>query len=189
MPPIERSENELITAARNGEIRAFEELVRLHRAKLRSFSLYICGGNQADADDILQEALIKAYLNIQNFRKDSAFSTWLWKIVRNEFISSKRSPYAKDTVSADSINEANLGVAPNPESEFFRDETYAGLRMLISMLPPLLKEALILVDMQEMSYEDAVKVLDISLSALKARVFQARKKLVELAAEHEELLK
>ena len=78
-------ERDLIAAARTGEVGAFETLVRRHYETLYRFALGIAHGNEADAADLLQEALVKAFLNIGRFEGRSSFSSWLWRIIRNEY--------------------------------------------------------------------------------------------------------
>jgi len=183
----ESQQSKLIAKAQQGDKAAFEKLIRDHQQKLFSFALNKTGGNHEYAKDILQDALIKAYLNITKFRGDSSFKTWLWHIVKNQFISSTRSPSNRPLVSFNSLTEAQKGTSESVEERFMEDEKRRSLRKLIAMLPTILQEAVTLIDYQELSYEEAAELADISVSAMRSRIYQARAKLIELATQHEEL--
>lgn len=177
-------ERNLIERAQKGETAAFEALVRQHRAKLRSFACHICGGNRADADDVLQESLVKAFLSLGTFRGSCSFSTWLWRIVRNEFIDLTRSPhYAADHFDPQTLEHTPAADGKSAEEELISEDRRLFIRRLVGDLPPLLREALVLVDLEQVSYDEAADILNISLTALKSRVFQARKKLAEMLTE------
>ncbi len=178
-------EIELIDKAVKGDKKAFCKLIDMHRAKLRSFAVNITGGDQATADDILQEALIKAYRALPRYDNKGSFTTWLWRIIKNEFINYLRVPSNKvESASVDSNDKENLFRSEEDcESCMLEDEIKNSVRELISHLPEKLKAAVILVDLEEMCYEDAADILEISLTALKSRVFKGRKKLVEIVEE------
>ena len=178
---VTEAEKQLIDKAVEGDLHAFENLVKMHRAKLRAFALNITSGNCAVADDILQEALIKAFLGIKKFQKKSGFSTWLWRIVRNELVDYHRSPSTRPTYHLEDMKSYEPEAKESTEKELIRQEKIRMVRVLVNKLPPKLLEAITLVDMQELTYEESAKILDVSLTALKARVFKGRKKLFELA--------
>ncbi len=180
-------EQKLLKKAINGDKKAFCELISMHRAKLRSFAVNIAGGNAALADDILQEALVKAYLSITRYQINGSFTTWLWRIIKNELINYFRSPATKVEMSSDpETPEKQIFIAPdNTEAALIEKDTRTEVHFLISNLPEKLKVAVVLVDIEEISYEEAAKILEISLSALKSRVFKGRRKLAELIAKND----
>lgn len=186
---MKNTESALIKLAVKGDKRAFCELVSLHRAKLRSFSVNIACGNSVLADDILQEALVKAFLSIKNFEIRGSFTTWLWRIIKNEFINYLRDPANRlDTFSIyGNENEMVLPVDENCESEMIRSDIKDEVHRLISLLPLKLRTAVVLIDIQEMCYEEAAEILEISLTALKSRVFKGRKKLTEIVSENPDI--
>lgn len=175
-------EKQLLEKAIGGDKNAFCELVRMHRAKLRSFAVNIAGGNRSLADDILQEALVKAYLSITRYKISGSFTTWLWRIIKNELINHFRSPSTKVEMRSDAESEEKqIFIAENnTESALIEDDIKTEVHFLISTLPEKLKIAIVLVDIDEVSYEDAAEILEISLSALKSRIFKGRRKLAEL---------
>ncbi len=179
---MKNSEKELIKLATLGDKRAFCDLVSMHRAKLRSFSVNIACGNATLADDILQEALVKAFISMKNFELRGSFTTWLWRIIKNEFINYLRDPSNKLDTFSISTDEKDIEIPDpeNSESEMIKSDIREEVHRLISLLPLKLRTAVILVDIQEMCYEEAAEILEISLTALKSRVFKGRKKLVEI---------
>ena len=179
---MKNNEKDLVKLAVQGDKKAFCDLVSMHRAKLRSFSVNIACGNAALADDILQEALVKAFLSMKNFELRGSFTTWLWRIIKNEFINYLRDPSNRLETFSISIGEKDLDIpaAENSEKEMIMSDVREEVHRLISLLPLKLRTAVILVDIQEMCYEEAAEILEISLTALKSRVFKGRKKLVEI---------
>ncbi|HSW59821.1 MAG TPA: RNA polymerase sigma factor [bacterium] len=179
---MKNNEKDLVKLAVQGDKKAFCDLVSMHRAKLRSFSVNIACGNAALADDILQEALVKAFLSMKNFELRGSFTTWLWRIIKNEFINYLRDPSNRLETFSISIGEKDLDIpaAENSEKEMIMSDVREEVHRLISLLPLKLRTAVILVDIQEMCYEEAAEILEVSLTALKSRVFKGRKKLVEI---------
>jgi RNA polymerase sigma-70 factor, ECF subfamily len=179
---LKNNEKDLVKLAVQGDKKAFCDLVSMHRAKLRSFSVNIACGNAALADDILQEALVKAFLSMKNFELRGSFTTWLWRIIKNEFINYLRDPSNRLETFSISIGEKDLEIpaAENSEKEMIKSDVREEVHRLISLLPLKLRTAVILVDIQEMCYEEAAEILEVSLTALKSRVFKGRKKLVEI---------
>jgi RNA polymerase sigma-70 factor, ECF subfamily len=179
---LKNNEKDLVKLAVQGDKKAFCDLVSMHRAKLRSFSVNIACGNAALADDILQEALVKAFLSMKNFELRGSFTTWLWRIIKNEFINYLRDPSNRLETFSISIGEKDLEIpaAENSEKEMIISDVREEVHRLISLLPLKLRTAVILVDIQEMCYEEAAEILEVSLTALKSRVFKGRKKLVEI---------
>ncbi len=180
----------LIKRAVAGDVHAFEELVRDHKQGLYSFALGMTGGDHAAAADVLQEALLKAFLNISRFRGESSFMTWLWRITRNEFVDYRVSPKTSGNLPLDDIPEKELsrdrGGFDDAIAEAQRSEN---LHRLIGMLSAEHREVIALVDLQELRYDEAAPLLGISESALKSRLFRARENLFKLALEHKKLFR
>lgn len=183
------TEKELIELASKGDRQSFCSLVTMHRAKLRSFALGIACGNVHLADDILQEALIKAYLAMKNYELRSSFTTWLWRIIKNEFINYIRDPASKIEMLSDTEDDSGVALksADCPESEMMKEDVKREVHELINALPVKLRMAIVLIDIQEMPYEEAAQILEISLTALKSRVFKGRKKMVEIMNEKKDM--
>ncbi len=172
-------ERELIERAKSGDIAAFEELITTERSRLYSFALGMAGGNHADAADVLQEAFLKAFLNIKRFRGESAFGTWLWRIVRNEFLNYRKNlstrPLAdREYPGKESGEEAAVHDAAE---ETMAEERKRRLLETIALLPPKYREVVVMIDLREQGYEETAEMLGISMSAVKTRLLRAREKL------------
>ncbi len=177
----------LIEKAKEGDAAAFEALVKLNKNSIFNFALSFTRGNHASACDIMQEALIKAYLNIGSFNGKSSFSSWLWKIVRNEFVNHSTSLKSMQYQSLEGKAEEMGGVSESHENTILRDERDANLMNLISMLPLQYKEMIILIELQDLSYEEAAEIAEIKVDAARTRLCRAKKMLTDLAIEHREL--
>ena len=174
----------LIKRAIAGDVTAFEKLVKEHKQGLYSFALGMSGGDHASASDVLQEALLKAFLNIGKFRGDCSFMTWLWRITRNEFVDYRTSPKTSGNLPLDDIPEKDLTRSRSFDETIAEDQRREHLHRLIGMLSDEHREAIALVDLQELRYDEAAAMLGISESAFKSRLFRARENLFKLALEH-----
>lgn len=130
----------------------FIELVEQEQEGLRKFLLALCEGNQADADDLAQEALLKAYLSYSGFVEHFKFSTWLYRIAYNSFIDYTRKARPETT---------ELEQAAEAAEESSGDYRYEALYQALEGLPPNEKTAILLFYMEDKS------ILDIALIMLK----------------------
>ncbi len=181
------TEKQLIEAARAGDVSAFEKLLELHERKIFSFALSLSGGNRAQAEDLYQEAALKAFLSIQTFRGEASFKTWLWRIVRNEFLNLVKSIDTRRETALEDMTGYEPESTSLPEEEIGTEERYENLRKLLALLPADYAEIITLIDLQELSYEATAELLDISMNLVKVRLFRARERLAALANEHREL--
>ena len=175
------TEKRLIKEAIGGSVSAFESLVKTHQQKVYSFALSITGGHTANAADIYQEAVIKAFLNIKSFKGNSSFSTWLWVIAKNTFRDWIKKPYHNKIVA----NTDNIIVASeeNQEENYEKSESSLRLRKMIAQLPFDYAEAVTLVHLQELTYEEAAQTIGIKVNLLKVRVHRAKQKLTDMLLE------
>lgn len=174
----------LVKKAIEGDTEAFEKVVKMHNEKIFSFALSITGGNDATAKDIIQEALIKAYFNIRKFNQKSSFMSWLWRILRNEFLNYKKAAGTRDMLLSEDFKiEPESGNCNNTE-KLIEQENNTRLLELISLLPMKDKEIITLVDLNEVEYEEAAEILGISANSTRNRAFRARARLAGLAEKH-----
>jgi len=177
----------LIKRATEGDIRAFETLVKQHRQKLHSFALSITGGDYASAGDILQEALLNAYLYIKNFKGESSFTSWLWRIVRNEFLKHQKNPKTAVNLYLEELKLKKEHGVNDVEAEVIKNERKKNIRKIVSTLSVKYSEAVTLIVFQEMSYDEASEILNVSVNTLKSRVLRAKEKISELVLENRQL--
>jgi RNA polymerase sigma-70 factor (ECF subfamily) len=184
-----RTEAQIITSILAGNSHEFHDLIRPHERSVYIMALSLLH-NEADAEDAAQEAFLKAYRNLANFRGDSKFSTWLISITLNEARSRLRS---KKNVKIESLDEPPQGeghVSPAllrdwreiPSEALERQEIRLLLQEAITDLPLIYREVFLLRDVEELSVNESAQALGISIASVKVRLHRARimmqKKLV-----------
>ena len=175
------TENELVQAARRGDDRAFEELVRTYEKKVYHLALRMCG-NQEDAYEVAQEAFLSAWRGMKFFRGDSSFSTWLYRLTSNaaiDFMRRERRQNAPDSVSLDDeeVYTEPADSAPSPHQQAERSELRQALAEGLRTLSPEHRQVLLLRELQGLSYEEIAQALDLDLGTVKSRIARAREKL------------
>jgi RNA polymerase sigma-70 factor (ECF subfamily) len=171
----------LLASARRGDKRAFEQLCEY--ASPRIFrTLTRITKNREDAEDALQEALMRAFINLQRFDGRSSFSTWLTRIAINAaFMKLRRSRLARevpiegtDQFGKEQANFEFRDHSPNPEDKYAARERGEILRDALNDLRPRVRAAVEIYQLQERSLRETAKLLGISVAAAKGRLFQAK---------------
>ena len=171
-------EKTLVRRAVAGDAGAFNELLKETGGKLFSFALSICAGNRSTAEEIYQEALVKAFINIGKFEGKSSFSTWIWTIIKNSYVDFMTE--SKKNVSLEDVEGFEPSSDVQAELELIKEDRAKMLRKLISELPLPYCEVITLIDLQEMEHSEAAELLGIDKNLLKVRLFRARKALERL---------
>ena len=173
----------LVLAAKRGNVRAFEDLVIRHEQKIFSMAQRITN-NREDAEDVVQETFQKAFLHLDTFQEKSQVSSWLTRIAMNEAFMLLRRRRGVFEVLPDSSDdgpkfesEIFLDQRPNPEESCLLLEHTQLLTEAINRLGPTVRTAILLRDIEEKSVAEAAQILGTTRSAIKARVFQGRRKL------------
>jgi len=174
----------LVKKAVSGDVGAFEKLISFHENKIFSFALSISGGNRAVAEDIYQDALIKAFMNIKKFNGRSSFSTWLWRIIRNGYYDFMKAENKWSGVNIDDLEGFEPSVVDPSELELIKDDRSAMIRKLISKLSPDYMEVITLIDLQEMEHDEAAELIGVDKGVLKVRLHRARTKLISMIEEN-----
>ena len=173
------SDDELLAAARQGDVAALETLLIRYQPHLYRFGLRMCG-NADDAGDVAQESLISMARSLRDFRGDSSVSSWLYTIARRFCIKKRRrskfAPAREESLDAPSVHAAKrlADHAPSPEQAATNRELAAALTRAIDALDPSQREVLVLRDVEGLSASDVAKVLRISVQAVKSRLHRAR---------------
>ena len=177
------SDGMLVTAAKCGSAAAFDELVLRHGRRVLAVAQRITN-HREDAEDVVQETFHKVFLHLDSFQEKSRFSTWLTRIAMNEafmLLRRKRAVFEVLPESTDdgvkSSSESFVDQGPNPEEGCLRGERTQQLTEAINRLGPRIRTAILLRDIEERSVEETAQILGTTRSAVKARVFQARRKL------------
>lgn len=171
----------LVQASKNGDVAAFEELVRRYDGRVFRIAQHLTH-NREDAEDVVQEAFLKAFLHLGQFREDARFSTWLIRIAINEGLITLRKRRPIMEVSIDDnfqSEEDNLPLdvpdwAPNPEQLYRAAELREILRNTLQELSPGLRVVFVLRDIEGLSLEETAETLQLSVAAVKARLFRGR---------------
>ncbi len=177
------SDGALVAAAKRGDTQAFEELVFRHQQRVLAVAQRITN-NREDAEDAVQESFHKAFRHIDAFQEKSRFSTWLTRIAMNEaFMLLRRRRGVLEVLPENpddgvkSGSEAFVDQSPSPEESCWRRECTELLTEAINRLGPKIRSTILLRDIEERSAEETAQILGTSIAAVKARVFQGRRKL------------
>jgi RNA polymerase sigma-70 factor (ECF subfamily) len=177
------SDDALVAATKRGDTRAFDELVLRHKQRVLAVAQRITN-NREDAEDVAQESFHKAFLHLDAFQERSRFSTWLTRIAMNEaFMLLRRRRGFLEVLPENpddggvSASESFVDQSPNPEESCWRRERAGLLTEAINHLGPTIRGAILLRDIEERSVKETAQILGASITAVKARVFQGRRKL------------
>jgi RNA polymerase sigma-70 factor, ECF subfamily len=177
------SDGTLVTAAKRGNARAVEELVLRHERRVFAVAQRITN-NREDAEDVVQETFHKVFLHLDSFQEKSRFSTWLTRITMNEafmLLRRRRAVFEDLPESTDEdakpAFEMFVDQRPNPEESCLQREGTELLTEAINRLGPKIRTAMLLRDIQEKSLEETAQILGTTSAAVKARLFQGRRKL------------
>ncbi|MEM0912224.1 MAG: RNA polymerase sigma factor RpoE [Pseudomonadota bacterium] len=177
------TDNELVRLVQSGNKNAFNLLVTRHQNKVINIvARYV--KNSGDVADVAQEAFIKAYRALPNFRGESAFYTWLYRIAvnsaKNYLTAQSRKPPASDVDTADAeYYEGSEALKENasPENTLLSDELRKKLFETIDKLPDDLKVAITLREIEGLSYEEIAEVMECPVGTVRSRIFRAREAL------------
>ncbi len=179
----------LLKKAQGGDPEAFEKLI----ADLEPLVWRVCWhytGNRENASDCGQDAMIKIWRSLESFRFDCAFETWVYRIAANCCLDFLRKVRRRGDVSLEPLAEQGFDppdTAPGPEAQAIRNDEHARLRAAISSLPEDQRDALVLTQLEGISYEETARLLGTSEGTVKSRVNRARNRLRDLFSHEAEL--
>lgn len=176
----------LVHAAKAGDVSAFESLVKKYDRNVFRIANHITH-NREDAEDVVQDAFLKAYENLEQFQGQSKFYTWLVRIAVNEALMKLRRRRPERTVSLDeevkteddSVPREVADWSPNPEQQYTQAELRDILDRTIHGLPATFRTVFVLRDVEGLSTEETAEALDLSIPAVKSRLLRARLQLRE----------
>ncbi len=183
---LARDESALVMEAKAGSYGAFEELVNRYEKKIYRLGLNITG-NREDAEDVLQDAFLKAFEHLRDFREDSRFYTWIVRIAVNEALMKLRKRRSDKSVPIeDTVDDEGQVMPreftdwkPSPEQLLAQAELQQILEKAARSLPPSFRTVFFLRDVEGLSTEETAALLNLTVSAVKARLFRARLQLRE----------
>jgi RNA polymerase sigma-70 factor (ECF subfamily) len=184
--PAGFDESALVAQAKAGDQNAFAELVNRYERKVYRLAKNITR-NDEDAEDVLQDAFLKAYTHLDNFKGDSKFYTWIVRIAVNEALMRLRKRKNDRSVPLDEPVELGEETVTreiavwddNPEQRYSQEEWRRILDEAVDTLKPDFRTVFVLRDIEEMSTEETAETLGISVPAVKSRLLRARLALRE----------
>jgi RNA polymerase sigma-70 factor (ECF subfamily) len=184
--PVGFDESALVAQAKAGDQNAFAELVNRYERKIYRLAKNITR-NDEDAEDVLQDAFMKAYTHLDNFKGDSKFYTWIVRIAVNEALMRLRKRKTDRSVPLDEPVELGEETVQreiavwedNPEQQYSQEEWRRILDEAVDSLKPDFRTVFVLRDIEELSTEETAETLGISVPAVKSRLLRARLALRE----------
>jgi len=159
----------------------FEQLAAPLLASLYNHAFWLTR-NHAEAEDLVQETFSKALRAFDSYQADTNFKGWIFRILRNTFLTSRSGIAASRTVFLEDHPHAldTTDARPTPEDNLIRLDNQAALQRALEQLEPPLREALLLCDVEEVKYRDIALILDIPIGTVMSRISRARRALRQL---------
>ena len=182
MPQIsDRTEPEIIAAVLAGEIQVYHELIRPYERSVYVMALSYMK-NKADAEDVAQEAFVRAFRKLSTFRAESKFSTWLISITINEARTRLRRQALVRMESLDQLPDEDRGISPAllrdwreiPSEAVEREEVRNLIQQAVERLPDIYQQVFLLRDVEELTISETAEALNISIPSVKVRLHRAR---------------
>ncbi|MBQ8973761.1 MAG: sigma-70 family RNA polymerase sigma factor [Clostridia bacterium] len=173
------NEEQLIQRATEGDAEAFNALLGAHEQQMYALCLRMCC-NPEDAQDCLQEAMLRVFRAISTFKGQSAFSTWLYRIAMNTSYDLLRKRKNAANVSADQLFEEGwspVDANETPEQRALHSEQRVALNDMIQSLPEDMRAAVVLRDVQGFSYEEISQIMNVNVGTVKSRISRGRERL------------
>jgi RNA polymerase sigma-70 factor, ECF subfamily len=179
----------LIRAIQTGDHHAFESLIRRYQRQVANL-VYVTMGNREDVDDITQEVFIRVYRSLPRFKFDASFFSWIYRITMNLCIDEIRKRKIRKVLSLDFLTEDALEKSRKqkdhmlPSDMVLSEEKSQMIQSALQRLKPEHREILLLREYQDLGYCEIAETLDISLEAVKSRIFRARSELKTLLKDY-----
>lgn len=186
-PSVSNAELEFVERLKTGDAQAFDVFVARHTSDIYAL-LYRLTQDAEEARDLTQETFLRALKAVKNFRGDADLKTWLYRIAVNESRNrhrwwTRRRRDATDSLDAETafsdapLHERISGDSENPETETLRRERQNALREALKNLPQNFREAVILRDIEGLSYEEVAAALETNVGTVKSRISRGREEL------------
>jgi RNA polymerase sigma-70 factor (ECF subfamily) len=186
---VQVDERKLVERAAKGDGQAFSELMATQESRMYAVALRMCA-NHEDAQDCMQEAMLRVYRAISGFKGQSSFSTWVYRITMNTCLDELRRAKRRRTTSLD--EKLDTGWSPSddldtPEHHALRSEQRRALDRAIHALPDDMRAAIVLRDIQGCAYDEIADILNANVGTIKSRISRGRARLREILSEQAEL--
>ncbi|HWD41937.1 MAG TPA: sigma-70 family RNA polymerase sigma factor [Fimbriimonas sp.] len=186
----------LIAKAQEGDRSSLNALVRKHEARAYHYAFRLTR-NPEEAADVVAEAFLRVFNALQNFKGQSAFTTWLYRILTNCYLDVKKRDRNRPTVSLEATMQTPDGeverqvedTKPTPDLQLERSERERNVERAVAKLPEYQRAMIVMYHVENLSYEDIAAALDLPIGTVKSRLNRARLNLRELLVKDEELFK
>ncbi|MEO8460940.1 MAG: sigma-70 family RNA polymerase sigma factor [Dokdonella sp.] len=165
---IDAEDNDLVRSAASGDVQAFESLYRRHVGRVHGAVWRFAGMNESRAEELTQEAFVRAWQKLASFRFESKFSTWLHRLAVNVVLMDLRSRHPEDSADSDELEAAAV-----PSRPFCAGER-ADLERAVASLPPRARAVLVLHDIEGWKHHEIAAELDMAVGSSKAQLHRAR---------------
>jgi RNA polymerase sigma-70 factor (ECF subfamily) len=188
---VDRSDDQLVELAKSGDKSAFRELVEKYQQRAFFVAQRVLGSD-SDAEDVVQESFVKAYLSLTSFKGESAFYSWLYRIVYNMAIDERRRKARKGGVAEDldGLTESQMlefSNSESPETAVGNRQELQRLQLALKQLSPEHREVLVMRELDGLAYEEIADTLGINRGTIMSRLFYARRNLFKLIRPEMEL--
>lgn len=166
----------LVDRARQGDVAAFERLIGQYQSKVYTFAFAFTGSPDV-AQDLAQEALVKVYKSLGSFRFQSAFSTWLYSIVKNTYLDAVKSRAGRERALEEPLTDRevqSMHEAASAEERLLAKETRRTLMRALRQVPVAYRTVVMLADVQGLGYEEIAGALDVPVGTVKSRLKRGR---------------
>jgi len=175
------TDEQIVLIILNGDNEAYEEIIKRYENKLIRYIKYLVPKTD-DAEDIVQTTFIKAYENLNNFKQEYKFSSWIYRIAHNEAINRLKKKY-QETFFPD-FDLISLSSKETPETEYEKKELASTLMKCLNMLPVKYRGVLTLYYLEDKQYEDISIILKIPKGTVATRINRAKAKLKEICIKY-----
>jgi RNA polymerase sigma-70 factor (ECF subfamily) len=187
-------EKALIARCKAGDKTAFDDLIRRYERRIYNFAYRLCG-NHEEAGDIAADTFVRVYTSLANFRGESSFLTWLFRVITNIYLDERKRQRARPKQSLDELIELDENSlvrqiedrSPTPEERLEATERTEILQRAILQLPEFQRVMVVLYHTENRSYEEIAELLDLPIGTVKSRLNRARltlRQILEPDREH-----
>jgi RNA polymerase sigma-70 factor (ECF subfamily) len=184
----------LVERARKGDRSAFDDLIARHQKRAYQFAFRLTS-NPDEAADVVADSFVRVYSALANFKQQSSFTTWLYRILTNCFLDQRKKDKARVTVSLEATLATPEGdlerqvESPDrtPVEESERQERERAMERAVALLPEYQRAMIVMYHAEMLSYEEIAEALDLPIGTVKSRLNRARLSLREMLVKDEEL--
>jgi RNA polymerase sigma-70 factor (ECF subfamily) len=170
---------------RSGDFGTFEELAMPHFARLYNFACWLAA-DRAAAEDLVQESYMKALKGFSSFQQGTNFRAWIYRILRNTFLTSSSGLKLVDSIDDDEHTASEPATNVTPESVLIALNEQHAIQRSLEALPVHFREVILLCDLEEMTYQEIAQTLSIPVGTVMSRLSRARKAMRSLLKERTE---